>query len=461
MNAEVVTMKHLQFRLKIDLSKFFHDARQFCWIFVDGTKIQQIIHIQHHISKLFSITEPFHLLLNDTEYLPPTEDVRILRENETIQVIPGSGIKIEVDKAETTCNGSMHDKKMHTKTGIDVSDMLDVSNNVSSDMQPTSINNVTENMTFYSVIDDTMIDDTEEETDSKVTDNNLTEDCNMTDSIVSIAKRKRVRRRRPKNQIKTSFILSSDMNEENKQKKPKIIDSYIIPSGKHIRFDNIEKDENTEKEDTTEKKENIEKKETTEMEEHNIAKQIVQEISRNESYISKTSSSRDLSTLLALGQSSTPITFINKKAKTEVKMENKSNDGSMIDRCSNLSQFLMKNIKSKIQNYENLIHSDLEVMPIMTRKPQVKDIIAFKTLKIGTDYTPQVSNFIITEVIGSCANFTRYHLKIIKGKEEIKAPCGKFSLSEDVSAGDDMDTFFLSYSQMQEPRLLSSKSSIL
>lgn len=87
MNAEVVTMKHLQFRLKIDLSKFFHDARQFCWIFVDGTKIQQIIHIQHHISKLFSITEPFHLLLNDTEYLPPIEDVRILRENETIQLV--------------------------------------------------------------------------------------------------------------------------------------------------------------------------------------------------------------------------------------------------------------------------------------------------------------------------------------------------------------------------------------
>lgn len=234
-------------------------------------------------------------------------------------------------------------------------------------------------MTFYSVIDDTMIDDTEEETDSKVTDNNLTEDCNMTDSIVSIAKRKRVRRRRPKNRIKTS--LSSDMNEENKPKKPKIIDSYIIPSGKHIRFDNIEKDESTEKEDTTEKKENIEKKEITEMEEHNIAKQIVQEISRNESYISKTSSSRDLSTLLALGQSSTPITFINKKAKTEVKMENESNDGLMMDKCLTLSQFL-KNIKNKIQNYENLMHSDLEVMPIMTRKPQVKDIIAFKVCNI-------------------------------------------------------------------------------
>jgi len=55
------------------------------------------------------------------------------------RVIPGSGIKTEVDKAETTCNSSMRDKKMHMKTGIDVSDVLDVSNNVSSDMQPTSI----------------------------------------------------------------------------------------------------------------------------------------------------------------------------------------------------------------------------------------------------------------------------------------------------------------------------------
>lgn len=235
-------------------------------------------------------------------------------------------------------------------------------------------------MTFYSVIDNTVID-TEEETDCKVTDNNLTEDCNMTDSIVSIAKRKRVRKRRPKNRIKTPFILS-DMNEENKSKKPKIIDSYTIPSGKHIRFDNIEKQESTEKEENIEKEKNIETKENTEKEENNIAKQIVQEISKNESYISKTSSSRDLSMLLALGQSSTPITFINKKAKTEVKMENESIDRLMMDRCQTLSQFLMKNNKKIMQYYENLMHSDLEVMPVMTRKPQVKDIIAFKVYVI-------------------------------------------------------------------------------
>lgn len=80
-------MKRSHFRLKVDLSNFFHDARRFCWVFIDGTKIQQVIHMKQHISKLFNIEEPFHLLLNNTEYLPPIEDVRILQENETILLV--------------------------------------------------------------------------------------------------------------------------------------------------------------------------------------------------------------------------------------------------------------------------------------------------------------------------------------------------------------------------------------
>ncbi|XP_029677828.1 uncharacterized protein LOC115244375 [Formica exsecta] len=441
-NAEGVTMKHPHFRLKIDLSKFFHDARQFCWIFIDGTKIQQIFHIQQHISKLFSITKPFHLLLNDTEYLPPIEDVRILKENETIQVIPGSGIKNEVDKAEI-CNGSMHDKQVHTtnmKTGINTSDALIVSNNTLNDTQPNSINNTAGNMSFYSIINDTAIDDTEEDTDSKVTDNNLTEDCNLTDSVISISKRKRVRRRKPKNQSKTQFTLSSNMNEENKPKKPKIIDSYIIPSGKHIRFDNTEKEEN------------------------DIAKQIVQEISRNESYMSKNSSSRDLGNLLALRQCSTPVTFAHKKVKNDIKMENELNDGiksKTLNKIAenNISTEKNLNNKEKTQCNESWMHSDPEIIPIMTRKPQVKDIIAFKTLKIGADYTPQLSNFIVTEVVDFCPHSANYYMKIIRGKEEVQDPVGKFSLSEDISASHcDTDTFLLKSSQIEEPRLLASFS---
>lgn len=57
------------------------------------------------------------------------------------RVVPGSGIKNEVDKAET-CNGFMHDKQVHTidmKTKVIASDALNVSNNTLNDSQPTSI----------------------------------------------------------------------------------------------------------------------------------------------------------------------------------------------------------------------------------------------------------------------------------------------------------------------------------
>lgn len=223
-------------------------------------------------------------------------------------------------------------------------------------------------MTFYSVISDTTVDHSGGDTDSKTIDN-ITEDCNMTDSIISDAKKKRVRKRKPKNQFRQFVVgplnMTEDkMSKESKSKKPKIIDSYVIPSGKHIRFDNMENDEN------------------------NIAKQIVQEISKNESKnescSSKAPSSRDLSTLLALGQSSTPITFTNenKKLRNGIKTEsilnnevNKNFNKIMEDSTEKNS--CSKESKKEIQNYKSL-HAELEKVPIMTRKPQYNDIIAFK-----------------------------------------------------------------------------------
>lgn len=219
-------------------------------------------------------------------------------------------------------------------------------------------------MTFYSVIDDTENGHSDRDTDSKTTDNNLTEDCNLIDSIVPIAKRKRVRKRKPKNRSWANILppdthtVEENVPKEPESKKPKIIDSYIIPSGKHIRFDNMENDEN------------------------NIAKQIVKEVSRNESFLSKASSSRELSTLLSLGQSSTPITFVSKKLKNEVKTENVLNDevkskNLKIVAASTEKKLCSKEPKNEIQSYKNL-HLDIEKFPVMTRKPQANDIIAFK-----------------------------------------------------------------------------------
>lgn len=55
------------------------------------------------------------------------------------RVIPGSGIKNEIDKAETTCNDSTYKmiRTIDMETGTDVSDVLDMSNNISSNTQPT------------------------------------------------------------------------------------------------------------------------------------------------------------------------------------------------------------------------------------------------------------------------------------------------------------------------------------
>lgn len=72
------------FRLLVNLSNYFDDVQRLCRIFINGTKVHKIIHIKEHISQVLNIKEPFHLLANDNEFLPPMEDIRILNTNETI-----------------------------------------------------------------------------------------------------------------------------------------------------------------------------------------------------------------------------------------------------------------------------------------------------------------------------------------------------------------------------------------
>lgn len=56
------------------------------------------------------------------------------------RVLPGSGLKNVVDKAET-CNSSVYDKQVHTtdiKRGTITCDVLDMSSDILSDNQPNS-----------------------------------------------------------------------------------------------------------------------------------------------------------------------------------------------------------------------------------------------------------------------------------------------------------------------------------
>ncbi|EFN78302.1 hypothetical protein EAI_04990 [Harpegnathos saltator] len=410
-------MPRSHFRLKVDLSKFFNDARRICWIFVDLTKFQHVIHVKQHSTKIFGIREPFHLLLNDAEYLPPMEDIRILIENETIKVIPGSGIQNEVLNAVVTVpdtnnnknfsktkayNNISHNKVVETtdatteKIEINTSNGLDVSEDPLNYTDSALIYNNTANAMFT-----TAIDDIEADADSKVMEySNISESCNTIDSAT---KRKRVRKRKPRNnnpqetnldnKHNSLEVSSSDTKEESKSKKPKIINSLTIPTGKHIRFSDTEQKEN-----------HVNKLE--------IANDSV------EFHTSKLTS-KGLSTLLALGQSSTPITFT-KKIKDNSKTENfqtpiisaiEVDMESPTEEKAKCIKHLKKtksdnsieksvctiDISRKMYAHKDLLNLPLENFPVMTRKPRVGDIISFKTLKLADDYTPQISNFIIGE----------------------------------------------------------------
>ncbi|XP_011863996.1 PREDICTED: uncharacterized protein LOC105559941 isoform X2 [Vollenhovia emeryi] len=350
-------------------------------------------------------------------------------------VVPGSGINNKVPDSTETSNDSVCDVQVHAtdvKTEI-VAQNTSILNNT----QATSLSNVTRDMTFYSMISDTAEERSEGDTNSKITDDNFTE-SNVTDSIIPSAKRKRVRKRKSKSQPR--LILSpfntteKNASNELKSKKLKITSSYTLPPEKHIRFVNTEDDED------------------------NIAKQIVQEVSKD-SHSSNVSPSKDLSTLLALGQSSTPITFVNKKLKSSIATENVSSDEvtntDSIKKAENVITNICRMEGLKITERYKSLCAELEKIPAMTRKPQIKDFIAFKTLKLGANYTPQMSSFIFTEVIDYSAESGNYNLRIFFGREEIakEVPSGKFSVTQEESFIG--DTFVINYSQMMELRLIS------
>ncbi|CAH1999760.1 unnamed protein product [Acanthoscelides obtectus] len=76
------------FVIVINLSNFFTDHRRLARLCVNEA-IQTIGDFQNRISDIFSIHD-FHLLCNN-HFLPPTEDVHIVKANELIWVMPNPG----------------------------------------------------------------------------------------------------------------------------------------------------------------------------------------------------------------------------------------------------------------------------------------------------------------------------------------------------------------------------------
>ncbi|XP_015598450.1 uncharacterized protein LOC107269280 [Cephus cinctus] len=450
-------MNRSSFTIVVDLTKYFTDARACSRVFVDETKVWYINHLKQHIINLFGIEEPFHLLINKIEYLPPTEDIRIINGNDVVIVVPGSGlcsgtvtvpnpVSITVPERKAlkdvnTSNKMLDNGNFQTRRVSDVDLFKSVQESDTSSTTRKfslsaykSFNTSTpaapgrDTTMFHTVIDDTEL---ESATESKATDSNG--DFIVSEGTPMANKRKRIRHRRTKRQ--TPIPLQPFEPKENGLKKPRTNNSTIISSGKHIRFD------------------------IHELQPDHSVTTVIDLISPNPSkdLPSQSSNTKDLSTLLALGKSSTPVTFSSKKVVSEPKKETMSKELEKSNNTPDKTNEAKHNsTNGKTTMTEDYSELDPQKYAIITDKPQKNDIVAFKVLKMGVDYTPQVSEFIIAEIVEYVQETSSYTFKVIRGKEHLELPDGKFTLPEEENKILE-DTVTLAYDQLIEPRLITSK----
>lgn len=178
----------------------------------------------------------------------------------------------------------------------------------------------------------------------KSLDINFIEEFDISTNLFTCPKRKRVRHKKKKTTAEETVI----QKKENELNKPKIINSYDIPFGKHIRFDDLE---DNDLEDNNEER-----------------KPKCQQIMNgtNTTHVSPT---HELANLLSLSNNSTPVTF------TNIKVKGIQNSCEKIQSHENKSIVSTNNI-----NLEKLLNTDFKTYPIMIEKPQLKDIIAFKVI---------------------------------------------------------------------------------
>ncbi|KAJ8681392.1 hypothetical protein QAD02_017179 [Eretmocerus hayati] len=412
------------FRVKIDFSKIYFDARRFSWVFVDSSRILYVHELADHIQKLFDLEKPFHLLSKFEEthcFLPFDEDVRILENNDTVLIVPGTGFVKSAQNGESSTQNSTHNTLQNGfKEPINYSKINNIGDSeISYPSEKSSIHNTLETTsdtvsmseTFYrTALHETATNDE----DLKTTDDNFTEDTSVTEDILT-SKKKRIRKR-PKRKKQMSTTAECDASPiEPSLKKPKIIDSILIPSGKHIRFKGVEDGDKMMDGDV--------------LPENN-------EIQQNGRGGFRPDIAKDLNALLSLRKSSTPLTFTHKRVMKDFKPEvidesRMSTESNNDTNQPNSSATSNKSASNPTKHHEN---SESKLSDILN------STITFKVFRIGEDYTPQLSDFILAQVLGYNRDESKYTLKIIEGLEQLQDPYGKFSLPKDDDNDDEDET---------------------
>lgn len=95
-------------------------------------------------------------------------------------------------------------------------------------------------------------------------------------------------------------------------------------------------------------------------------------------------------------------------------------------------------------------------LPILTELPQENDVIAFKYLRVGENYTPQVSEYIVGMIESVDRENENLKIYVLAGNEQIVKPNGKFAVMvmEVEDADEDPSTLVLAWRDLLEPRII-------
>ncbi|XP_033353634.1 uncharacterized protein LOC117235571 isoform X2 [Bombus vosnesenskii] len=374
-------MNRTNFRIKLDLCKYHKDLHRFCWIFIDSTKMINIKDVKTHINLLFRINEPFDLFLNEVEYLPPNEDVRILKENETVLVLPKTRLS-NIQLSSTQLINQLHLAVSNPVSPIDAGKQDPESSPADSKrIGPTAINSPAAKSSPV-----------QHEFSSDITDK-LQNSKESTDVEIPYVYARRKRTRRRKSSKPEQLLL----NEGDRSKNPVTCPETI--RGVHTTVSPV----------------------------------------------------HELTNLLSMVNNSTPPTFENNRVKNTVNAKHQSNEVNGVN--TNVSASIASIMA--LGESKEFVNTDLETYPVMTTKPKINDIIAFKMLKIGSDFTPQVSNFIVAEVVSCSPEKSLYIFKVLQGLSEVQVPVGKLNCMDESEEHAMNNTIKLNYAQIMKPRLVS------
>ncbi|XP_069691236.1 coilin-like [Periplaneta americana] len=138
------------------------------------------------------------------------------------------------------------------------------------------------------------------------------------------------------------------------------------------------------------------------------------EITHNNSAFSK---------ILSLEKSSTPKVYMRKKSNS---LMDCGSVMSISPQCDKMNSESVDTVNEKKP-------LNFTKFPLAESFPKKGDIIAFKMLKIGADYSPQLSDYITGKVVSACKDTHQLHLVLLDGSEQLQQPQGKFDLDDTAS----------------------------